>query len=137
MSLILAKIADSKLGPPQPALDVREVHYTTFFSEATQLESKLELEECFGQQVEAERNQVWPLVYWRYTGFQGLTLPFHLSPCLAHFALPQATRGCVLAMATPAPSKGIWARPKLVLAPQEDVAGEASDFSRLLPNLTK
>lgn len=37
------------------------------FPEATQLESELELqEECFGQQVEADRNQVWPGAQFQY-----------------------------------------------------------------------
>lgn len=61
--------------------------YVASFSEATQLESELELEECLGKQVEADRNQVWPgaqtSVYLRYTAPQGLALPFHLSPHLA------------------------------------------------------
>ena len=52
------------------------------FPEATQLESKLELEERFGQQVEADRNQVWPgtqiSVYLRCKAPLGLDLPFPL-----------------------------------------------------------
>lgn len=56
--------------------------YVASFPEATQLESKLELEECFGQQVEVDRNQVWPgtqiSVHLRYRAPLGLALPFHL-----------------------------------------------------------
>lgn len=53
-SLTLAKISHSKVGFHIPK------YWSHSFSEATELESKLEFEECFAQQVEADRNQAHP-----------------------------------------------------------------------------
>lgn len=79
-------------------------------------------------------------VYLRSTAPQGLALPFHLSPYLDRdisFVLPWATRRGFSLWQHLLPAKGSKAEPELLLAPQEDVAGEGHDFSWLLSNRTK
>lgn len=79
-------------------------------------------------------------VYLRSTAPQGLALLFHHSPHLdtgISFVLPWATRRGFWLWQHLLPAKGSKAGPELLLAPQEDVAGEGRDFSWLLSNHTK